>query len=178
MAGCVLPVIKHIPGHGRATADSHLALPRLDTPHEMLSAQDFVPFRMLADMPLAMTAHVVFTAFDARHPATLSRRVFKQVIRGEIGYGGLVMSDDLSMRALSGSFAERTRLAYRAGCDIVLHCNGNPEEMRAVASASKPLRGNAKKRAETALSRIAHLPEPFDPVDGRARFDSLLAGTA
>ena len=178
LAGCVLPVIKHIPGHGRATADSHLALPRLDTPHEALSAQDFVPFRMLSDMPLAMTAHIVFTALDPRHPATLSRRVFKQVIRGEIGYDGLVMSDDLSRRALTGSFAERTRLAHAAGCDIVLHCNGNAEEMRAVVSAAKPLRGKAKKRAETALSRIAHLPEPFDPVDGRERFDRLLAGTA
>jgi beta-N-acetylhexosaminidase len=178
LAGCVLPVIKHIPGHGRATADSHLALPHLETSREALAAQDFVPFRMLADMPAAMTAHIIFAAIDAKRPATLSRRVFKEVIRGEIGYDGLVMSDDLSMRALTGSFAERTRRAYAAGCDIVLHCNGDPEEMRAVASAAKPLRGKAKKRAETALSRIAHLPEPFDPVDGRTRFDTLLAGTA
>ena len=178
LAGCVLPVVKHIPGHGRATADSHLALPRLDTPREALSAQDFVPFRMLADMPLAMTAHVVFADIDAKRPATLSRRVFKEIIRGEIGYDGLVMSDDLSMRALSGTFAERTRRTYAAGCDIVLHCNGDGEEMRGVVSAAKPLAGKAKKRAESALARIAHLPEPFDPVDGRARFDALLAGTA
>jgi beta-N-acetylhexosaminidase len=178
LAGCVLPVIKHIPGHGRATADSHLALPRLDTSREVLSEQDFLPFRMLADMPLAMTAHIVFTAIDAKRPATLSRRVFKDVIRGEIGYEGLVMSDDLSMRALSGSFAERTRRAYAAGCDIVLHCNGDAEEMRAVASAAKPLHGKAKRRAQAALARIAHLPEPFEAVDGRARFDALLAGTA
>ncbi len=178
IAGGVLPVVKHMPGHGRATADSHLALPRVETPREALAAQDFVPFRMLTDMPLAMTAHVVFTAIDAHHPATLSRRVFKDVIRGEIGYDGLVMSDDLSMHALSGSFAERTRRAYAAGCDIVLHCNGDAEEMRAVASEGKPLVRKAKRRAEAALARIAHLPEPFDPVDGRVRFEALLAGTA
>jgi beta-N-acetylhexosaminidase len=177
LAGGVLPVIKHVPGHGRAAADSHLALPQVEATREVLAAQDFMPFRMLTDMPLAMTAHIVFTAIDRRYPATLSGRVFKEVIRGEIGYDGLVMSDDLSMRALSGSFAERTRRAYAAGCDIVLHCNGDPEEMRAVASAGKPLGGKAKRRARAALSRIAHLPEPFDPVDGRARFDTLLAGT-
>ena len=178
IAGGVLPVIKHIPGHGRATADSHLALPRIGATREALSAQDFAPFRMLTDMPLAMTAHVVFTAIDARHPATLSRRVFKEVIRGEIGYDGLVMSDDLSMKALSGSFRERTRRAYAAGCDIVLHCNAEREEMQAVALAAKPLGGRARRRAEAALARVAHVPEPLDPVDARARLDTLLAGTA
>jgi len=178
IAGGVLPVIKHIPGHGRATADSHLALPRIEATHQALSAQDFAPFRMLTDMPLAMTAHVVLTAIDAQRPATLSKRVFKEIIRGEIGYDGLVMSDDLSMRALSGSFAERTRQAYAAGCDIALHCNGEPREMQAVASAAKTLSGKARRRAEAALARIAHLPEPFDPVDGRSRLDALLAGIA
>jgi beta-N-acetylhexosaminidase len=178
IAGGVLPVIKHIPGHGRATADSHFALPRVDATRGALAAHDFAPFRMMTDMPLAMTAHVLFTAIDRRHPATLSRRLIKEIIRGEIGYDGLVMSDDLSMKALSGSFAERTRRAYAAGCDIVLHCNGERDEMRAVAGASKPLAGKAKRRADAALARIPRAPEPFDPVDGRARFDALLAGTA
>ena len=178
LAGGVLPVIKHVPGHGRAAADSHLALPHVGASRAELEAQDFLPFRMLSDMPLAMTAHIVFSEIDAHNPATLSRSVFKKIIRGGIGYDGLVMSDDLSMRALSGSFAERTRRAYRAGCDVVLHCNGDPEEMRAVAAAGKPLVGKAGRRAQAALARIAHLPEPFDPVDGRARFDTLLAGTA
>jgi len=177
IAGGVLPVIKHIPGHGRAMVDSHLALPRVEASREELSSRDFAAFRMLTDMPLAMTAHVVFTAIDAVRPATLSRRVFKDVIRGEIGYEGLVMSDDLSMKALCGSFAERTRRAYAAGCDVVLHCNGDRTEMEAVVAAAKPLAGAGKRRAEAALSRIRHVPEPLDPVDGRARFEALLAGT-
>jgi beta-N-acetylhexosaminidase len=178
IAGGVLPVMKHVPGHGRATVDSHLSLPKVEADRRSLSAQDFAPFRMLTDMPLAMTAHVVFTAIDARRPATLSRRVLKEVVRGEIGYDGLVMTDDLSMRALEGSFSERTRRAYAAGCDIVLHCNGNPDEMQSVASAARPLTGKALRRAKAALARIAHAPEPLDPVDGRARFEQLLAGTA
>lgn len=176
LAGGVLPVIKHIPGHGRAMADSHFALPRVSAPREVLALHDFFPFRALADMPLAMTAHVVFTAIDERHPATLSRRVFKEVIRGEIGFEGLVMTDDLSMKALSGSFLERARRAYAAGCDVVLHCNGVREEMDAVASAAKPFTGKSKQRAESALARLRHTPEPFDSVDEGARFDALLAG--
>jgi beta-N-acetylhexosaminidase len=178
IAGGVLPVIKHIPGHGRAMADSHAALPRVGAARASLTAHDFAPFRALADMPLAMTAHVVFTAIDDRHPATLSPRVFSEVIRGEIAYEGLVMTDDLSMKALSGSFAERARRAYIAGCDVVLHCNGAREEMEAIASAAKPLAGKAKQRAEAALARIRHAPEPFDSVDEWARFDALLAGKA
>jgi beta-N-acetylhexosaminidase len=176
LAGGVLPVVKHIPGHGRATADSHLTLPHVAATREELAAHDFAPFRTLTDMPLAMTAHIVYLAIDPRHPATLSRRVFKEIIRGEIGYEGLVMSDDLSMKALTGSFADRTRRAYAAGCDVVLHCNANREEMDAVASVAKPLVGKAKHRAEAALERIRHLPEPFDAVEGRARLDALLAG--
>jgi beta-N-acetylhexosaminidase len=175
LAGGVLPVIKHMPGHGRAAADTHLALPRVSAPRDVLATQDFAPFRALADMPLAMTAHIVFTAIDERHPATLSRRVFQEVIRGDIGFEGLVITDDLSMKALSGSFAERTRGAYAAGCDVVLHCNGVREEMESVAGAAKPLAGKAKRRAEAALARIRHTPEPFDSVDERARFDALLA---
>ncbi|MGL4241619.1 MAG: beta-N-acetylhexosaminidase [Beijerinckiaceae bacterium] len=175
IAGGVLPVIKHIPGHGRAGADSHLALPVVDTPRKELSRTDFVPFRHLADMPLAMTAHVVYSAIDPRRPATTSRKVMREVIRGEIGYDGLVMSDDLSMKALAGDFGDRTRAALRAGCDVVLHCNGDMAEMKPIAAAAPELKGKAKRRAEAALKRISHAPEPFDPVEGRARLDAALA---
>jgi beta-N-acetylhexosaminidase len=178
IAGGVLPVIKHIPGHGRAGADSHLALPVVDADRASLSATDFLPFRHLADMPLAMTAHVVYAAIDARRPATTSRKVIREVIRGEIGFDGLVMSDDLSMKALAGDFASRTRAALRAGCDVVLHCNGNMEEMLPIIAATPELKGIARRRAEAALKRIAHAPEPFDPVEGRARLDAALAMAA
>jgi beta-N-acetylhexosaminidase len=178
IAGGVLPVIKHIPGHGRAGADSHLALPVVDTPWAELSRTDFLPFRHLADMPLAMTAHVVYSAIDAKRPATTSAKVMRQVIRGEIGYDGLVMSDDLSMKALAGDFGDRTRAALRAGCDVVLHCNGEMAEMKPIAAAAPELRGRAKRRAEAALKRVAHVPEPFDPVEGRARLDAALAAIA
>jgi beta-N-acetylhexosaminidase len=178
IAGGVLPVIKHIPGHGRAGADSHHALPVVDAPRATLQAQDFLPFRHLADMPLAMTAHVVYTAIDAKHPATTSRTVMRAIIRGEIGYDGLVMSDDLSMNALSGTLRDRAEAAFAAGCDVALHCNGVLDEMRQVAAATPPLRAKAKRRAEHALQRIRHLPEPFNPVDARARFEAALAAVA
>ena len=175
IAGGVLPVIKHIPGHGRAGADSHLALPVVDTPRDALIAQDFKPFRALADMPLAMTAHVVYSAIDAKAPATTSKKLFREVIRGHIGYDGLVMSDDLSMKALGGTFKDRTMASLAAGCDIVLHCNGDMAEMKAVAKTTPELKGKAKMRAESALRRISHDPEPFDPADGRAKLDVALA---
>ena len=175
IAGGVLPVIKHIPGHGRAGADSHLALPVVDASRDELNASDFKPFRALADMPLAMTAHVVYTAIDAKTPATTSKKLFREVIRGHIGFDGLVMSDDLSMRALGGTFKDRTLASLAAGCDVVLHCNGVMDEMKAVAAATPELKGRAKLRAEAALRRISHDPEPFDPVDGRAKLDVALA---
>jgi beta-N-acetylhexosaminidase len=175
LAGGVLPVIKHIPGHGRAFADSHLALPVVDTPPEELMARDFAPFRALADMPLAMTAHVVYSSFDGAQPATTSRHVMAEIIRGHMGYDGLVMSDDLSMQALGGAFGERARSAFAAGCDVALHCNGKMEEMRAVAEGAPVLAGEALRRADAALGRIRHAPEPFDPVDARARLDAALA---
>jgi len=178
IAGGVLPIVKHIPGHGRAGADSHLDLPVVEADRETLSANDFLPFRHLADMPLAMTAHVVYAAIDAKHPATTSRKVMREVIRGEIGYGGLVMSDDLSMKALAGDFDARARAAIRAGCDMLLHCNADMAEMEAVAAATPALAGKAKRRAEGALARICHEPEPFDPVEGRARLDEALATIA
>src|SRR5215211_1309535 len=176
IAGGVLPVIKHIPGHGRAGADSHHALPVVHASRDELERQDFVPFRHLADMPLAMTAHVVYTALDPEHPATTSTTVMRDVIRGHIGYDGLVMSDDVSMNALSGSLTERTRAAFAAGCDMVLHCNGRLDEMEAVASDSPELGGEAGRRAAAALARIAH--EPLNAVDARARFTAALAAVA
>lgn len=178
MEGGVLPVMKHIPGHGRAGADSHEALPVVDASLDDLRARDFAPFRALADMPLAMTAHVVFTALDPDHPATTSRRIIERVVRGEIGFDGCLMSDDLSMKALSGSFGERTAAALGAGCDIALHCNGDLAEMRAVAEAAPMLAGDALRRTEAALARIAAAPAPFDVVDARSRLDAALAALA
>jgi beta-N-acetylhexosaminidase len=178
MAGCVLPVVKHIPGHGRARADSHVSLPIVEAPLAELDAQDFAPFRMLADMPAAMSAHVVYTAIDPRLPGTTSRTVFRDIIRGAIGFGGLVMSDDLSMQALSGTLPERATAALKAGCDIALHCSGVMEEMRGIAEVVPLLRGKALRRAEAALARIAHQEEPFDPVEARARMNAALAMVA
>jgi beta-N-acetylhexosaminidase len=178
LAGGVLPVIKHIPGHGRAGADSHLSLPVVDASRHELENHDFKPFRMLTDMPLAMTAHVVYTALDPERPATTSPIVISDIIRSHIGYEGLVMSDDLSMQALSGSLRERAEAAFAAGCDVGLHCNGKMEEMTAVAEAAPVLEGEALRRAEAALQRIRHEPEPLDPVDARARLDAALAMVA
>jgi beta-N-acetylhexosaminidase len=178
LAGGVLPVIKHMPGHGRAGADSHLALPVVGATREALERHDFAPFRMLSDMPLAMTAHVVYTALDPDNPATTSRIVINDIIRDHLGYDGLVMTDDLSMRALTGSFRARTEAAFAAGCDMALHCNGVMEEMSEVAGAAPALEGEALRRARAALQRIRHEPEPLDPVDARARLDAALAMVA
>ncbi len=178
LAGGVLPVIKHIPGHGRAGADSHMALPRVDADKAALAAHDFAPFRHLADMPAAMTAHVVYGAIDAKHPATVSRRVVQDVIRREIGFDGLLMTDDLSMKALSGSFAQKTRASLRAGCDLVLHCHGILHEMEEVAAAAPLLRGRAAGRARAALARISHAPEPLDEAAMRARLAEVLGRAA
>lgn len=177
IAGGVLPVIKHIPGHGRAGADSHHALPVVEASRDELEV-DFAPFRALADMPLAMTAHVVYTALDPANPATTSPLVMDEIIRGSMRFDGLVMSDDLSMNALTGSLAERAAAAFSAGCDVGLHCNGVMEEMIAVAGAARPLAGEAKRRADAALGRIVHTPEPLDLVDARARFAAALAMVA
>jgi beta-N-acetylhexosaminidase len=177
LAGGVLPVIKHIPGHGRAFADSHLALPVVEASRAELEQHDFAPFRALTDMPLAMTAHVVYAALDPDGPATTSKRVIEEIIRGHIRYDGLVMSDDLSMRALTGTFRERAEASFAAGCDVVLHCNGRMDEMMPIAEASPVLAGAALRRAESALQRIRHEPEPFDPVDARSRLDAALAPT-
>jgi len=153
LAGGVLPVLKHIPGHGRATADSHGALPIVETDRETLRTTDFAAFRPLSDLPLGMTAHIVYTAIDPIAPATTSVTLVRDVIRDWLGFRGLLMSDDISMGALSGSIEERSRAAIAAGCDVVLHCNGELDEMRAVASAVPVLAGEAAARAEAALKR-------------------------
>jgi beta-N-acetylhexosaminidase len=153
LAGGVLPVLKHIPGHGRATADSHGELPVVETDRATLMATDFAAFRPLFDLPLGMTAHVVYTAIDPIAPATTSVTLVHDVIRTWLGFRGLLMSDDISMGALSGPIEARTRAAITAGCDVVLHCNGKLDEMQAVASAVPALAGPAAARAEAALDR-------------------------
>ncbi|MGJ3264631.1 MAG: beta-N-acetylhexosaminidase [Salinarimonas sp.] len=171
----VLPVVKHIPGHGRAGVDSHLALPRVEAPRADLEASDLAPFVALADMPLGMTAHVVYTALDADAPATTSARVIAEVIRREIGFDGLLMTDDLGMKALAGGFDARARAALAAGCDVVLHCSGAMEEMRAVAAVTPALAGDAARRADAALALRRRRAAPLDPVDARARLAAALA---
>lgn len=177
--GGILPVLKHIPGHGRATADSHFRLPTVDTPRNELERTDFAAFVPLADLPMAMTAHVVFSALDPAQPATTSATIVEQVIRGCIGFQGLLMSDDVSMNALAGSIAERTQAIVAAGCDMVLHCNGKLDEMREVADQTPMLSGKALERATRALASRKQ-PVPFDRKAARAELDALVgrAGVA
>jgi beta-N-acetylhexosaminidase len=169
LQGGVLPILKHIPGHGRATADSHLRLPVVETDRATLERTDFAAFRPLADLPLGMTAHVVFSAIDPAQPATTSATMIGEVIRGSIGFRGLLMSDDISMGALSGTLAERSRAALAAGCDVVLHCNGKLAEMEEVAANVPVLAGEAKWRADAALAMRA-APQEFDVADARRLF--------
>jgi beta-N-acetylhexosaminidase len=171
--GGILPVLKHIPGHGRATADTHFRLPEVKTPRDELERTDFAAFQPLADLPMAMTAHVVFSALDPAHPATTSATIIEQVIRGVIGFQGLLMSDDVSMNALSGSIAERTRAIFTAGCDIVLHCNGKLDEMREVAAETPELSDKALQRARRALA-ARKAPQAFDRLAARAELDALI----
>ncbi|QIP09667.1 beta-N-acetylhexosaminidase [Bradyrhizobium symbiodeficiens] len=172
--GGVLPVLKHIPGHGRATADTHFKLPTVDTPRAELERTDFAAFEPLSDLPMAMTAHVVFSAVDPAQPATTSATMIADVIRGVIGFQGLLMSDDVSMNALSGNIAERTRAIFAAGCDMALHCNGNIEEMREVAGQTPELSGRALERANAALA-ARKAPQPLDRVAARMELDALIA---
>lgn len=178
LAGGVLPVVKHIPGHGRAQADSHLELPIVRAERRSLREGDFAPFQALAWAPIAMTAHVVYSAIDPDRPATLSRKVIAEAIRGEIGFQGLLISDDLSMRALSGAFSDRASAAFEAGIDVALHCNGDLREAGAVAQAAPALAGESLERARRAFNLIAAAPAPFDLVDARARLQSMLAAAA
>ncbi len=177
LAGGVLPVMKHIPGHGRALADSHLELPIVRASRAELEAHDFAPFKANRDLPAAMSAHVVYTALDPERPATHSPYVVREIIRGHIGFDGLLMSDDLSMKALGGSFFDRARKLFAAGLDLALHCNGDLGEATAVAEASPVLSGAALARAERAKAAI-RAPEPFDPVEAAALLQSALAISA
>jgi beta-N-acetylhexosaminidase len=175
--GGVLPVMKHIPGHGRAGADSHLDLPRVSATVAELSAADFVTFRSLSHCPIAMTAHVVYESIDPQRPCTTSPKVIRDVIRGEIGFDGLLMSDDLSMKALDGPLSVRAKAALFAGCDLALHCNGDMDEMREVASEVKDLEGLAAARSQRALALLS-VPSPFDSAAAEARLAELLGGVS
>jgi beta-N-acetylhexosaminidase len=173
-AGGVLPILKHIPGHGRATADTHHLLPVVDTPLAELERTDFAAFRPLKALPMAMTAHVVFSALDRAQPATTSATIIADVIRGSIDFQGLLMSDDVSMNALQGTLAERSRASLAAGCDMILHCNGKLDEMAEVAANSPVLAGPALARATAALA-ARKTPQPFDRAQARAELDELVA---
>ena len=171
--GGILPVLKHIPGHGRATCDSHEDLPVVRASLAELEASDFVPFRALADLPLAMTAHIIYTALDAERVATTSPLVI-DFIRRTIGFDGLLMSDDLSMKALTGSYESRAEQTIAAGCDLVLHCNGKIEEMAAIARATPPLSAESIRRAEAAEAS-QRKPLPTDDTEILAEWQQLLA---
>jgi beta-N-acetylhexosaminidase len=173
LAGGVLPVLKHIPGHGRASVDSHRQLPVVKADRATLVATDFAAFRALSDLPLGMTAHVVYTAIDPIAPATTSVTLVRDVIRGWLGFRGVLMSDDISMGALSGSIEERSRAAISAGCDVILHCNGELAEMRAVASAVPALAGETAARADAALGQRRRISN--DDLDAvRAEWSALM----
>lgn len=171
--GGILPVLKHIPGHGRATLDSHEALPVVNVPLAELKASDFIPFQALNDLPLAMTAHILYAALDADRVATLSPIVIG-FIRENIGFDGLLMSDDLSMKALGGSYESRTEKTLAAGCDLVLHCNGIMDEMRAIASVATPLSPLSLARANRA-AEMRRTPNPVQENALLMEWQQLLA---
>lgn len=177
--GAVAPVIKHMPGHGRAIVDSHESLPKVSASVEALAA-DFAPFQALSDAPMAMTAHIAYEALDPHVPATHSLRVINDTVRGRIGFEGLLMSDDLGMNALGGSLGERAEKALAAGCDVALHCAGFKSdpgiilaEMQEIAEASAPMTETSLDRAQKAEA-LTRRPEAFDPDWGWARFRELM----
>ena len=171
MAGGVGPVVKHLPGHGRAHVDSHHDLPVVSASRDEL-ARDFAPFAALKDLPMAMSAHIIYTALDPDRPATTSRIVVDEIMRGAIGFRGLIISDDVSMKALRGPFEDRAKGIFEAGLDIALHCNGVLDEARAVASVSPELAGERLKRAEAALA-TCKAPEPFDLDEAQRKFAAI-----
>ncbi len=177
LSGKVLPVVKHMPGHGRAGADSHLELPVVRASRAELET-DFAPFRALNDMPLAMSAHVVFTAIDPDLPATISPIVVREIIRGHIGYDGLVMSDDLAMQALKGSYTQKTEALFAAGLDMALYCHFDPPSANEVAQASPVLDGKRAERAARALAMIAGNPVGFDGAAAWSRLEAALTPVA
>jgi len=181
MAGGVLPVIKHIPGHGRALADSHQALPIVDSNLTDLETSDFATFTALADLPWGMTAHVLFTALEVGQPATMSAKVIAEIIRGRIGFDGLLLSDDLTMRALSGTLTDRTRACLAAGCDVALHCSGNLREMQAVASGASALSADGQRRFQRGRRRLAETADRADAATiagWQKRLDEILQAEA
>ncbi|RJG45557.1 beta-N-acetylhexosaminidase [Mesorhizobium sp. DCY119] len=177
LSGGVLPVMKHIPGHGRAFSDTHFELPTVDTPIEELRAHDFAPFKALSHLPIAMTAHVVYSAIDPDGPATTSAKVIREIVRGEIGFDGLLVSDDTSMKALSGDFPSKAASILAAGCDLVLHCNGVMEEMTGIASRTTALAGKSLQRADRALSYIRER-DAADEAQIRAEFANYFEAVA
>jgi beta-N-acetylhexosaminidase len=174
MDGGVMPVVKHIPGHGRAEVDSHYELPVVNASREDLERVDFPPFAAFADAPMAMTAHVVYTSLDKAAPATLSKKIIKKIIREKIGFRGLLMTDDLSMKALAGTFAEKCEQALAAGCDMLLHCNGKLDEMQEVAAAAGDLKGKALRRARAAL-KSARKPQIYDKKAALRDLETILS---
>lgn len=173
LAGGVLPVLKHIPGYGRASVDSHLDLPTVAVARNDLESRDFAPFRALNDISMGMTAHIVFSDIDPSAPATTSPDMMR-VVRDEIGFDGLIMTDDLSMEALSGSIGDRAEAAIAAGCDIALHCNGKPDEMQAVAEAAGDMTPEAQVRADRALAQRKR-PDDVDISALAEELEALLA---
>lgn len=177
MAGGVLPVMKHVPGHGRAFADTHFELPVVDASLSDLQRHDFAPFRELNHLPMAMTAHVVYSAIDPKNPATTSGKVIDEIIRREIGFDGLLMSDDTSMKALSGDFPTKAASILAAGCDLVLHCNGVFEEMAGIASRTKGLEGKSLERAKRAMTYIK-TSDTVEETEIRAEFATYFDAVA
>lgn len=178
MSGGVAPVVKHIPGHGRALVDSHLELPIVDAPEETLQAIDFAPFKALHMAHWAMTAHVIYTALDADNPATTSASIIENVVRRHIGFRGVLLSDDLSMKALSGSLQDRATACLAAGCDVALHCNGEIDEMVQVASGAKAMTRAAWARYKVGEIHRRTIRRDFDVAGARTRFETLLKATA
>lgn len=173
MMGGVVPVIKHIPGHGRAKVDSHKALPKIEVSRQTLEKTDFLPFRLLDQAPMAMTAHAVYT-HNSRSAVTVSRKSMTELVRAAIGFDGLVMTDDLNMKALNGSLTKRTERSLKAGCDIALQCSGKMADMVKVAKGAIALEGRALSRAKIA-ERCADHMTPFDRELAEAQFDALMA---
>ena len=173
MEGGIVPILKHIPGHGRAFSDSHHELPVVEESLEVLRATDFVPFKALSNLPMAMTAHVKYTAIDDKHMATQSKAAI-DLIRGELGFKGLLMSDDISMKAMEGNLGERARTSLAAGCDVVLHCNATLQEKQEAMKGVTALEGESLLRAERSMASVK-VPKTFDHDQARHALENLLA---
>ena len=178
LANGILPVIKHLPGHGRLVVDPHLTLPRIDTPRPELESDDFIPFLLLKDLPVGMNSHAIFTALDANRPASLSPIVHQEIIRDVIGFDGLLLSDDLCMKALAGTPDDLARRALEAGSDVVLHCNGELGEMISLAHALEPMNAESWARWTYAKDMVKPASPAYDPREDSARLDVLLGGLA